>query len=148
MFEHFLYYYYFWHRSVQFGCILVRGIKEISRTLHSANMAATPPPGAYVIRNRATSTVIHVDGGNVTTTPRNEERHREQQIWWIEAIPGLDDFHDEAAAVYRITNIAKVISLDIYGGHPFDITKAAAYRSHGAPRQHWKLQRQLDYTDG
>jgi hypothetical protein len=57
------------------------GFTQLSiSTLLSASMAATLPPGAYVIRNRQTWTIIHAkDGVKVITSSRDEERHRERQ---------------------------------------------------------------------
>ncbi|KAF8531948.1 hypothetical protein BDD12DRAFT_869176 [Trichophaea hybrida] len=112
-------------------------------------MAATLTPGAYVIRNRYIPNVIHTDDGvSVTTSSRDEERHRERQIWWVEADPVLEDLPDETEAVYRFANIAKDISLDVEGGRSDDKTKVTVYSSNGAPCQLWRLKKQPNDTEG
>jgi len=113
----------------------------------STNMTATPPLGAYIIRNRYTSTVIHTDDGvTVKSSSRDEEHQRERQIWWIEAIAGPEG--DETKVVYRITNIAKDISLAVSGGSCEDKSEVTVHSTHGAPWQLWRFERQLGIAEG
>jgi hypothetical protein len=84
----------------------------------------------------------------VKPSSRDEEHHRERQIWWIEAIPGLEDLTDESAVVYRIANIAMDISLAVSGGSCDDKSEVTVHPTHGAPWQLWRFQRQLNFNDG
>jgi len=129
--------------------ITVRGITE-NDNLHahlplSTSMAATLPAGAYVIRNRGTSTVIH-NNDDVTTSERDEEHHRERQIWWVETSPSLGELGDKIATVYRIGNIGKGVSLDVHSCE--DRSKVIAFPNHGSPWQLWRLEKQPECTDG
>lgn len=79
------------------------------------------PTGAYVIRNKKASTVLHVEDPDVTKTWSNvvayeqdENRYHGQQIWWIEPLPGHKDSKDEL--VYSITNPSSGRSLDMNAG--------------------------------
>lgn len=72
--------------------------------------------GAYVIRNKKTSTVLHV--GRPGTTEllvyrQDESMYQSQQIWWIEPLCEYEDHEPEKGLVYSITNPATRMSLDI-----------------------------------
>lgn len=69
-------------------------------------------PGAYVIRNKSTSTVLHIENPGiklsspVVLSEQDENRYRGQQIWWVEPLPGCNE-------LYSITNPSRGISLDL-----------------------------------
>jgi hypothetical protein len=129
-------------------------------------MMCTIPAGAYVIRNRATSTVLHNNGGSVnfdqprsigtiTAVEQDEEQHRERQIWWIEANLGYEDVNSrdektaKEGAIYRIVTIATTKSLD--SGSTLTCsdrgTQIVAYRSHGSPWQLWRFRKLPQSSD-
>lgn len=62
--------------------------------------------GAYIIRKRDTSIAIKACGNAVTTwdwvvgAEQDEANHRDQQIWWVEPLPGLER---EDEMTYSIT---------------------------------------------
>jgi hypothetical protein len=121
-------------------------------------MAQTISPGAYVIRNRKTSTVLQADGhpndSHVSTSERDEERHRDRQIWWIEADPGFDELNNRVGntanrgCVYRVSIISKDISLDEHGGNRDGGTPVIVHKNHGAPWHLWHFKRLASYDDG
>ncbi|KAF8541815.1 hypothetical protein BDD12DRAFT_803384 [Trichophaea hybrida] len=120
-------------------------------------MAQTISPGAYVISNRNSSAVHangYENGAHVSTSERDEERHRERQIWWIEADPGFDDVNNyddnmvHGGCVYRISNIAKDISLDEQHDTWNNGAPIIAYETYGAPWQLWNFRRLSQDTDG
>jgi hypothetical protein len=120
-------------------------------------MAQTISPGAYVIRNRDSSAVLHAhsyrDGEHISTSERDEERHRDRQIWWIEADAGFEDLNNcgekaKTGPLYRITNIAKDLSLAEHMHKADGETPVIVFKTHGAPRQLWQFRRPKPYTDG
>lgn len=63
------------------------------------------PAGAYVVRNRHTSTVLHLQYADASSgrtslqaSGRNEGSNKDQQIWWIEPLP-----HHGGQNVYSIS---------------------------------------------
>jgi hypothetical protein len=127
-------------------------------------MVDTIPACAYVLRNKATSTVLHHNGGSsnidkptsiatTTAAEQDEERHRERQIWWIEADPGYEDINNcdektaKEGAIYRITTIATAKSLDVKLARSDNGTPAVTYKSHGAPWQLWRFKKLPQSTD-
>jgi len=121
-------------------------------------MAQSMSSGAYIIRNRDSSAVLHTDGlengGYVSTSERDEERHRERQIWWIEADPGFEDLNSpgdntaKGGSVYRISIISKDISLDENPGDRKGGTPVTVHKNHGAPWHLWHFMRLTSYDDG
>ncbi|KAF8248497.1 hypothetical protein K440DRAFT_660799 [Wilcoxina mikolae CBS 423.85] len=114
-------------------------------------MADIIPPGAYIIRNIKTSTVLqnnpkdNYDVSCITAAEQDEEKYREQQIWWVEADPGYEELNaredktTKEGGVYRISNIATSQSLDSGGdtqGKP-----VVGYPTHGAPWQLWRFRK-------
>lgn len=99
------------------------------------------PPGAYVIRNRHTLTVLHIetatlgtDYSRVLAFEQDENQYRDRQVWWIE--PLSDPESDEEGILYSITNTACGKTLDEeYTGD------VCASRAHGATWQAWRIQR-------
>lgn len=76
--------------------------------------------GAYVIRNKRTSGVLHIEDQNPTKTTsivisfqQHENRYREQQLWWIEPLPYSEDKNYSEEVVYSITNISAGMALDL-----------------------------------
>lgn len=77
--------------------------------------------GAYVIRNKKTSTVIHIEKTDVASGAeaelvafkQDEDTYKNQQIWWIEP---LLNHEDSDGPVYSITNPASGKSLEIPPG--------------------------------
>lgn len=73
--------------------------------------ATTLPAGPYVIRNRETSTVVHIQvpdairQGNtsVQAFQQDEGQFKDQQIWWIEPLADYDT-QSEKGLVYSITS--------------------------------------------
>jgi len=120
-------------------------------------MADTIPPGAYIIRNRQTSAVLQInptktewehDVAEITANEQDEEKYREQQIWWIEADPCYEELNAQEektvkeGGVYRITSIAKRQSID-RGRNP-----VVGFETHGAPWQLWRLRQRKSCDDG
>lgn len=84
-------------------------------------LSGTPSAGPYVIRNKLTSTVLHMehrdlnkDGCNVLAFKQDEGQFKNQQIWWIEPLAeyGSENEKPEDGLVYSITNPATGRSLD------------------------------------
>lgn len=98
-------------------------------------------PGAYVIRNRHTSTVLHIktatinsDYSPVLAFEQDENQYRDKQVWWIEPLP--DSENDEEGALYSITNTSCGKSLDNAGSK-----SVCAAKPHGAFWQTWRIRR-------
>lgn len=71
-------------------------------------------PGAYVIRNKQTATVLHAQTDNSltwTSLKPNENDYHNEQIWWIESIPGYEN--NEEGELYSITHISSGRSLTV-----------------------------------
>lgn len=73
--------------------------------------------GPYVIRNRHTSAVLHIenstfnsDYSKVVAFEQDENLYRDKQIWWIEPLP--DPEADQEGVLYSITNTSCGKSLD------------------------------------
>lgn len=107
------------------------------------------PTGVYVIRNKATSTVLHICDAHVDTIEfsqmvvhcRDEIKYRDQQIWWVGRLPEHEDSPaHEQGPIYSITNTASGLSLDIYGGQILNGTPILAFPIHGGYNQQWRLQ--------
>lgn len=72
---------------------------------------STLPAGAYVIRNRETSTVLHIphpdaiDQGTISVQARQQDegQFKDQQIWWVEPLAEYDT-DSEKGMVYSITS--------------------------------------------
>lgn len=88
-------------------------------------VSGTLSAGPYVIRNRMTSTVLHMehldinkDGCNVLAFKQDEGQFKNQQIWWIEPLAeyGSEDEKPGDGLVYSITNPASGRSLDTNPG--------------------------------
>lgn len=80
------------------------------------------PTGAYVIRNKQTSTVLHIKDAEpkiwsyVLGFEQDDNRYRDQQIWWVEPYPGCkgqSGLLSEEDVLYSITNISSGIALDL-----------------------------------
>lgn len=72
--------------------------------------------GAYVIRNRKTSTVLHIEEVGkceLLAYRQDESVYQNQQIWWIEPFPDYEDHEPEKGLVYSITNPGTGMSLDM-----------------------------------
>lgn len=71
--------------------------------------------GAYVIRNKKTSTVLHVKAGTgeLLAYRQDESKYQNHQIWWIEPLCEYEDHEPEKGLVYSITNPATGKSLDM-----------------------------------
>jgi hypothetical protein len=113
-------------------------------------MADTVPTGAYVIRNKKTCAVLHFKKDEIfsaTAIEQDEEKYREQQIWWVEADPCYEELNAreektvKEGGIYRIANIAHSQSLS-NGTHVF------VRSTQGAPWQLWRLRKCKEYTDG
>lgn len=69
------------------------------------------PAGPYVIRNRETSTVVHIEypfaiGQGLTSVQafqQDEGQYNDQQIWWVEPLAEYDT-ESENGVVYSITS--------------------------------------------
>ncbi|KAH0612444.1 uncharacterized protein H6S33_010496 [Morchella sextelata] len=132
------------------------------------------PTGSYVIRNKQTSSVIHVDNPatasaslnkkwSVVACEQNESRYPEQQVWWVEPFPtsggGDDDDDDDGEAVtYSITNCAtgRCLDANLGGANAYymprhEATKGewrlVAYENKGAPWQKWRIENVSDDKD-
>lgn len=107
------------------------------------------PTGAYVIRNKKTSAVLHICSPDVAAVPesqtvahpRDEIKFREQQIWWVERLPEYeDDTAHEQGPVYSITNTASGLSLDVSGAGTANGVRVNAFPGHGGYNQKWRLR--------
>lgn len=83
-----------------------------------SNQLAPPFPGAYYIRNKKTSTVLHTDqvgfdSHSRVLTYNQEVKFGNQQIWWIEPLP---DYADKTEPTYFITNPGSGRALDVVPG--------------------------------
>lgn len=83
-------------------------------------MSDRVPTRAYVIRNKQTSTVLHIvdpdatkNWSNLVAYEQDENTFFDQQIWWIEPLPGCKDSKGEV--VYSITNPSSGRALDMNG---------------------------------
>lgn len=72
--------------------------------------------GPYVIRNRHTSTVLHIEDSTfhsnyskLVAFEQDENQYRDKQVWWVEPLP---DPEDGEGVVYSITNTSCRKSLD------------------------------------
>lgn len=75
--------------------------------------------GAYVIRNKKTSAVLHIaklGSWELLAYEQDESTYKNQQIWWIEPLPDYEDHEPEKGLVYSITSPATGKSLDISPG--------------------------------
>lgn len=83
-------------------------------------MSAGVTAGAYVIRNKGTSSVLHAQNPcgdhNLLAHAQDERAHFSEQIWWIEPLP---DYEDDHGVVYSITNPAsrKALDMNAFSGH-------------------------------
>lgn len=83
-----------------------------------SDQLAPPFPGAYYIRNKKTSTVLHtdkvcLDGDSRVLTYNQEVQFGNQQIWWIEPLP---DYADKTDPTYFITTPGSGRALDVVPG--------------------------------
>ncbi|KAF8532925.1 hypothetical protein BDD12DRAFT_867822 [Trichophaea hybrida] len=119
-------------------------------------MANIIPAGAYVIRNRETPAVLHYKKEETLSASgieQDEEKYREQQVWWVEADPCYEELNarEEKTAkeggIYRIANIAHSQSLEVLCGRLGNGSHAVVRSTLGVPWQLWRLRRK-EYSDG
>ena len=112
-------------------------------------MAAPISTGAYIIRNKQTSTVLHVQPNRssmpVIAGERDEGVHRESQIWWVEPLPtqATEGTDSKEGILYTITSLAYG-ALDLPQGIFGTGVKIQAYPRNGAPWQQWRLRAEAD----
>lgn len=111
------------------------------------------PTGAYLIRNKSTSKVLHIPKPDVATIvghpllahDRDEIKWRDQQIWWVERLPedeqGDIAVEAELEAVYSITNTASGLSVEVGGESLEQGARIGVFGAHGGYNQRWKLKR-------
>lgn len=90
-------------------------------------------PGAFYIRNKKTSTVLHIDkipfnGGPRVLMHNQESKFGNQQIWWIESLPG---YADKTEPTYFITSPGS--------GRALDVAPGAGITSNAYPEYHESL---------
>lgn len=85
----------------------------------SITASAVAPTGAYVIRNRKTSTVLHIqypDAKHQDTSlqayKQDESQFADQQIWWLEPLADYNGADSDKGVVYSITSPGSGKSLD------------------------------------
>lgn len=85
----------------------------------SSPVSAVVPAGAYVIRNRKTSTVLHIqhpDAKHQDTSlqayQQDESQFADQQIWWLEPLANYNDADSSKGVVYSISSPGSGKSLD------------------------------------
>lgn len=85
----------------------------------STPASAVHPTGAYVIRNRKTSTVLHTQYPDVKhqdtslqAYQQDESKFADQQIWWLEPLADYNGADADKGAVYSITSPGSGKSLD------------------------------------
>lgn len=91
---------------------------SIHRTM-SDPVTATLPAGPYVIRNRETSTVVHIQHPDaiyqgttsVQACQQDEGQFKDQQIWWVEPLAEYDT-ESGNEVVYSITSPGSGKSLE------------------------------------
>lgn len=98
-------------------------------------MSDTIIAGAYVIRNKKTLTVLHIEKAGpkngfsgLSVCEQDERRFTNQQIWWIEPLPDYEDHEPERGTVYSITNPASGKALDINPGEGTGLALRAYFK--------------------
>lgn len=75
--------------------------------------------GAYIIRNKMRSTVLHIEHYNkrdctsLLAFEQDEGNYGGQQIWWIEPLCDHDDNEAEKGMVYSITSPSSGGAIDM-----------------------------------
>lgn len=113
-----------------------------NNALYPRLMSIKIPAGAYLIRNRDAFLVLHANDPSqhhchVALEGRDEHRHRDSQVWWIEPIPGCEDSHE-----YTITNPRHAKAIE-YDGGPSPSNPVPGIRlaeNKGSPEQRWRIQ--------
>jgi hypothetical protein len=104
--------------------------------------------GAYLIRNTYHYKLLHVVGDSehdfhkVNLHGRDENVHRDRQIWWVEPEPG-----EEGTDVYSITNIrtGKALQRDnSVRGRGVGVGLIIEDRDIGSEKQMWEIRRVMD----
>ncbi|KAL7275517.1 hypothetical protein RUND412_001542 [Rhizina undulata] len=100
--------------------------------------------GAYIISNKKTGTCIELedDVKNLSLTVQDHQGRRQQQIWWVEALPDhASDIED--GAVYCIRNVYHYLErgLDSWPGNKGKVISAVA---NGMGWQKWRIKRAMD----
>lgn len=79
--------------------------------------------GAFVIRNKKRSTVLHIEKSDVSAIDssllayeQDESKFSNQQIWWVEPLSDYENPEPEKGPVYSITAPASGMSLDLVPG--------------------------------
>lgn len=85
----------------------------------SAPVSAVVPAGAYVIRNRKTSTVLHtqhpyakLQDTSLQAYQQDESQFADQQIWWLEPLANYNGADSGKGVIYSITSPGSGNSLD------------------------------------
>lgn len=93
-------------------------------------------PGAFLIRNRKTRKVLHLLNPKdkisypVVTFDRDEEKYRNEQIWWIDVVPGCSapTGQDKPTdTYYTISNLAFDYHLDVFAAGSNDGAAVGAF---------------------
>ncbi|KAL7275343.1 hypothetical protein RUND412_001721 [Rhizina undulata] len=103
------------------------------------------PTGAYIINNRKTGTVIHIGGSEVVVFDRDEHRHRDRQIWWVESLPDYDD-DQKGGGVYNISNIS--VDKALQGSWEKAPGRVGVFQIMGEPWMRWRIRKVNDDTEG
>jgi hypothetical protein len=139
------------------GVVTSHTNKLTSHELQKIEMADIIPSGAYVIRNKETYAILHFKKDEIysaTASEQDEEKYREQQIWWVEADPCYEELNaseektENEGGIYRIANISHSQSLEVLCGRCDNGTHAVVRSTQGAPWQLWRLRRRKEYADG
>lgn len=79
--------------------------------------------GAFIIRNKKRSTVLHIEksdvsaiGSTLLAHEQDESKFSNQQIWWVELLSDYENPEPEKGPVYSITAPASGMSLDMEQG--------------------------------
>ncbi|KAL7272656.1 hypothetical protein RUND412_004528 [Rhizina undulata] len=109
------------------------------------------PSGAYLI-STWDGKCIQIKNGRQSIEKHDPHGHRQQQIFWIEALPEHGD-DQEDGAVYSISDLTGDLFLDSAADWPsfsekFNFKNIIAARRNGRPWQKWRIKRVEDDEHG
>lgn len=110
--------------------------------------------GAYIIRNKQRSSVLHMkhyDGrtrSGVLAHEQDEGNYGGQQIWWVEPLCDRDEGDIEKGMLCSITNPSSGMALDLSPSTDSSPENSCSHLHHGETWQRWRLRRVADDNDG
>lgn len=123
----------------------------------STTNSDTVPAGAYILRNKRSATVVHLQStpnnaatdNSVVAHTQAEEQFRDQQVWWIEGVPDgtLPGEPSSSTVRYTITSLASGRSLALASNSKGLGVHIKGSEASGAPWQQW-IFRKIEDDDG